>query len=205
MTVALRWVSGFFITGAVPCEVIEETEEFVALYQPAGSLWKRAAGERSGPRGRNMLPEGRNGGHDDAEWTGDGVLRVHRFGDAWSVWRWLDSSRTWSKHFYVNLEDPWRRTAIGYDSGDWELDLVGTPESWSYKDEDELEWSEEIGLVTPEWAARTRWAGTAASRALEANAWPFSSDWDSWLPPSDLKIPALPDDWALVDQPGTGI
>jgi hypothetical protein len=205
VTVALRWVSGFFITGAVPCEVIEETPDFAALYQPAGSIWKRAAGERTGPRGRNMVPEGRSGTHDDTEWLGDGVLRLHSFGDEWSVWRWLDSNRVWSDQFYVNLEDPWRRSPIGFDTGDWVLDVVGTPESWEYKDEDELQWSEDIGLVDDEWAARTRDAGRRASAALEANAWPFNADWGRWLPPIGVAVPVLPDEWDAVDQPGTGV
>jgi hypothetical protein len=205
MTVVLRWVSGNFITGAVPCEVIEETPDFVALYQPAGTIWKRASGERSGPRGRNMLPTGHDGGYDDTEWTGDGVLRVHRFGEEWSVWRWLDSTRAWSDYFYVNLEDPWRRGALGFDTGDWLLDIVGTPASWAYKDEDELEWAEEVSLVDSDWAARTREAGRRASTALEENAWPFAADWDRWLPSANLARPALPSVWNVVAEPGTGV
>jgi hypothetical protein len=205
VTVVLRWVSGFHITGAVPCAVIEETPDFVALYQPAGSIWKRASGERSGPRGRNMLPSGRSGGHDDTEWLGDGVLRVYRFGDEWSVWRWLDAGRLWSEQFYLNLEDPWRRTAIGFDTGDWELDVVGTPQSWTYKDEDELAWSEEVGLVTPAWAERTREAGRRASAAIASGSWPFDADWNRWLPAADLSVPVLPPAWDVVDQRGTGV
>ena len=152
-----------------------------------------------------MLPAARSGGHDSPEWTGEGVLRVHTFGQEWSVWRWLSSTREWSEHFYVNLEDPWRRTSIGYDSGDWELDLVGTPDSWVYKDEDELRWSEEIGLVGSEWAMRTREAGRRASKTLEANEWPFNENWDRWLPPIDLPIPVLAADWNVVKEPGTGV
>jgi hypothetical protein len=205
VTVALRWVSGYFITGAVPCEVIEQTADFVALYQPAGSIWKRAAGERSGPRGRNMLPADRDGSHDDVAWTGDGVLRIHSFGEEWSVWRWLDQGRNWSEHFSLNLEDPWRRTPIGWDSGDWELDVFGTPSSWQYKDEDELQWSEHVGLVDHIWAKRARAAGERASAALESNGWPFSADWNRWLPSADLVILVLPLDWDVVDQVGTGV
>jgi hypothetical protein len=205
MTVVLRWVSGYFITGAVPCEVIEETADFVALFQGAGSIWKRASGERSGPRGRNMLPADRSGEHDDTEWTGDGVLRVHTFGEEWSVWRWLDSTGAWSEHFYVNLEDPWRRSAVGFDSGDWELDIVGTPTSWSYKDEDELEWSEDVGLVDSAWAARTRQAGRRAAAVLEANAWPFGADWSRWMPPVEGSTSSLSANWSVVDEPGTGV
>jgi hypothetical protein len=65
----------------------------------------------------------------------------------------------WSDYFYLNLEDPWRRSDLGFDSGDWELDIVGTPTAWQQKDEDELEWSEQIGLVIPDWVARARSAG----------------------------------------------
>jgi len=205
VSVVLRWVSGYFITGAVPCEVVEETREFVALFQPAGSIWKRAAGDRSGPRGRNMLPAGRNGDYDDTAWAGDGVLRVHTFGEEWSVWRWVDVDGNWSEHFYLNLEDPWRRTDIGFDSGDWELDVVGTPASWHYKDEDELQWSEDVGLVNSSWVRRTRAAGERAAAALASNSWPFSADWNRWLPSADLAMPVLPGNWNVVDQMGGGV
>ena len=204
MTSVLRWVSGSYITGAVPCELVEETSEFVALFQPGGTRWMRAAGERTGPRGRNMLPAARDG-HEETEWTGDGVLRLHCFGDEWSTWRWLSDAGEWSDYFYINLEDPWRRTDIGFDSGDWELDIVGTPASWTYKDEDELAWSEQVGLVTPDWAERTRAAGRRASEALESNAWPFSADWNRWLPAPGATLPALPGLWSQVDQPGDGV
>ena len=183
----LRWVSGLFITGAVPCELVEQTADHVALYQPAGSIWKRAAGERTGPRGRNMLPAGRSGSHDDTEWTGDGVLRVHSFGEEWSVWRWLDGNRVWSDHFYLNLEDPWRRSAIGYDSGDWELDVVGTPASWSYKDEDELEWAAETGKFDAAKIAAVHDAGRRAVAAVASRAFPLAADWTAWSP-----LPAAP-------------
>jgi predicted RNA-binding protein associated with RNAse of E/G family len=152
-----------------------------------------------------MLPTGHDGGYDDKQWAGDGVLRVHRFGEEWSVWRWLDSRREWSRHFYVNLEDPWRRSALGFDTGDWLLDVVGTPTSWAYKDEDELEWAEDAGLVGSAWSARTREAGKRAAAALKANAWPFDADWNRWLPSVDLATPVLPTDWSVVAAPGTGV
>jgi hypothetical protein len=205
MVTVLRWVSGLFITGAVPTELVEETSDFAALFQPGGTQWMRAAGERTGPRGRNMLPSGRTGRHDAVEWTGDGVLRVHRFGEEWSTWRWLSSAREWSDYFYINLEDPWRRTPVGFDSGDWVLDIVGTPTDWAYKDVDELEWSEQVGLVSAEWAERTRAAGRRASEALASNAWPFSADWDRWLPSHAGMLPSVPANWSNVDEPGTGV
>jgi predicted RNA-binding protein associated with RNAse of E/G family len=152
-----------------------------------------------------MLANGWDGTHELVEWLGLGVLRVHRFGQPWSVWRWLDADRTWSEDFYVNLEDPWRRTPIGFDSGDWILDIVARDDSsWRYKDEDELAWVESTGAVSAEWAERARAAATAAIADIDARAWPFSADWDEWLPPSGAELPTLPGEWARVDQPGSG-
>jgi hypothetical protein len=205
MTATLRWLAGTRITGAVPCLVIQETGDTVALFQPAGSMWRRANGVRLGPRGRNMLDGDWDGTHSLLEWLGLGVLRVHRFGRPWSVWRWLDSERKWSGDFYVNLEDPWRRTPIGFDSGDWILDVVARGDrSWRYKDEDELAWVESTGAVSAEWAQRARAAGTAAIADIEAWAWPFSANWDQWAPPISANLPILSSEWTRVDEPGSG-
>jgi hypothetical protein len=184
---------------------MEETERFVALFEPAGTLWMREIGTRSGPRGRNLLPSDRTGRHEEKIWVGDSVLRVHSFGEPWSVWRWLDSTGRWSEQFYLNLEDPWRRTRLGFDSGDWVLDVFGVPDAWEYKDGDELEWLESAGHVTTEWAERARAAGRAAGAVLESNAWPFSEDWDRWLPRADAPPPVLPAGWQRVDRPGSGM
>lgn len=205
MTATLRWLDGTRITGAVPCTVVQETPDTVALFQPAGSMWRRASGIRSGPRGRNMLPGDWDGTHELVEWLGLGVLRVHRFGQPWSVWRWLDGDGMWSEDFYVNLEDPWRRTAIGFDSGDWILDVVARDDrSWRYKDEDELAWAESTGVVSAEWARRARAAATAAIADIDGWVWPFNANWDEWAPPSTVDLPTLPSQWARVDEPGTG-
>ena len=51
-------------------------------------------------------------------------LRAHPAGEPWSEWRWLEADGSWSSTFYINLEQPWIRTPIGYDSHDWILDIV---------------------------------------------------------------------------------
>jgi hypothetical protein len=204
-TSVLRWLAGEHITGAAPCHLIEETASYAVLYEPAGTTWMREAGKRSGPRGRNLLAADRTGRFEEHVWVGDGVLRVHSFGEPWSVWRWLDSNSHWSPQFYLNLEDPWRRTPIGFDTGDWVLDVFGVPDNWAYKDVDELEWLEATGQVSPAWAERTRSAGRASAAALDSRAWPFSADWNRWLPDVGRGLPELAANWADVDGPGDGM
>ncbi|PJJ72674.1 uncharacterized protein DUF402 [Diaminobutyricimonas aerilata] len=193
-TALIRWRHGDRISGAYPTHVITDTAEEVALWQPAGVVGWRSSGDRGGPRGRNMLPGGWDGAYEPHEWTGDGVLRVYRPGDPWSVWRWLGDDG-WSSHFYVNLETPWRRTAIGFDSSDWYLDLVVGPDSWRFKDEDELEWATGAGILTAGQRARIDSAARDAVALVTRRGWPFDADWDRWSP-LPRSLPPLPDDWA---------
>jgi hypothetical protein len=209
VSVVLRWIAGDRITGACPNRVLERTEEYVVLFQPAGTLWRHARGTRGGPRGRNLLPEHPITGHDEVEWVGKGVARAHRFGEPWSVWRWFEPRGGWSDDFYVNLEDPWRETSLGFDSGDWVLDLVASADgTWRYKDLDELEWIESLEPGGA-WAPRVRSAGLRAAAAIEGGAWPFAADWDAWSPGLASRgatplLPVLPDDWDRDVTTGTG-
>jgi hypothetical protein len=206
VSVVLRSIAGQLITGACPNILVERTDEHVVLFQPAGTVWRRARGARGGPRGRNLLLEYPLTGHDDVEWIGDGVVRVHRFGEPWSVWRWIDHNGQWRDDFYVNLEDPWRQTSVGFDSGDWVLDLVARSDrSWRYKDLDELAWIESLE-PNGTWVPAVRSAGIQASVAIEEGSWPLDADWDAWIPAMNIggELPVLPGDWARDVTPGEG-
>ena len=70
--------------------------------------------------------------------------------------------------WYVNLQAPLRRTAIGFDTTDLFLDLVGTPDGsrWTWKDEDEAEQAVTEGLLDDAALARIR--GEAQALAAQA-------------------------------------
>lgn len=178
--VVLRSVFDDHVGAVFPTVVIADGDHCTAVYQPAGTLVVARTGRRGGPHGRNMFPGGWDGGHETRPWNGSGVLRVHRRGDPWSVWRWRDGDH-WRPGCYVNLEQPWVRTAAGFDSRDWILDLVidGAGVA-SWKDDVELDWCEEVGSVTAEHAARVRRSGQQALAAFRAGDFPFDADWDRW-------------------------
>ena len=186
--VVLRSVFDDHVGAVIPSVVVTDVQHHVALWQPAGTTLLTRTGRRGGPHGRNMYPGGWDGRHQETPWRGPGVLRVHRWGDPWSVWRWREPDG-WRPGCYVNLEQPWTRTAWGFDSRDWVLDLVlaadGTP---TWKDADELAWCEQVGTVTAEHAADVRRAGERALTAARAGAFPFTADWDGW--PVDDTAPA---------------
>ena len=194
--VNLRWMHEAHAESAHPVYVIEHTDDVIATFEPGNAIGMHSTRPKGGPRGRNLEPGTPHTGFAEGIWTGDGVLRVHRPGQEWSTWRWLTPARTWSADWYLNLEEPWRASAAGFDTEDWILDVVvegGT--RWRYKDADELLWAEGSGRFTADEVARIRRAGADAAAVVEARAWPFDADWDRWLPPEGLPVPVLRPGW----------
>lgn len=190
---------GFAVAGMV---VLDEGGLSVVATVP-GSDMRTRAGAGGGPRGR-IVPDGEwDGTYDDLAWRGDTVVRVHRAGAEWSVWRWHDGT-AWSPHWYGNLEAPWRRGPNGFDTQDWALDVVasgavgGADWSVAYKDEDELAWFEAVGAVDAGQAAHIRGAGRRLTEVAVRGDWPFDADWDRWIPDPAWRAATLPDGWDIV-------
>jgi hypothetical protein len=176
-----------------PSTVVQDDDEETVLYLPAGTVGKHRTGERGGPHYRMLLKW--DGGHADMTWTRTNVVRLYRTGDPYSLWLAFDAS-TWDLGWrYINLEDPWLRTAIGFDSRDVYLDLVAGPEGddWRWKDEDELAWVVEQRRIEPARAIQIRADG---ERAVEAVRKMGSLDrWRSWRPDPEWRVPTLPERW----------
>lgn len=73
-------------------------------------------------------------------WEGHGALMLRRPGDAYAVWHfWLGPERRFAC-WYFNIQEPFRRTPIGYDTQDLELDVVMRDDfTWVFKDDDALD------------------------------------------------------------------
>lgn len=97
------------------------------------------------------------------------MLELRRPGDAYSVvhfWRGENGAFTC---WYVNLEEPFRRTPIGFDSSDQELDIVVLPDrSWFFKDWDLLDQHVARGRYSPELVATIRAEGLRIGAELDA-------------------------------------
>ncbi len=215
-SVVQRSVRDFPETGpavgfAVGGTVLQDDEEFTVMMTVPGSGTAGRSGPRSGPHGRLVAPGDWDGGYELGAWRGTTVVRVHRPGDPWSIWRWHDGT-DWTRSWYGNLKAPWRRTPLGYDMQDWALDVVaeGDPatEDWqvSMKDEDELAWFVGNGTASPEIAERITAIGQELRRLLERREGLVGADWDRWAPPSDALPVTLPAGWQeLSPQPGHSV
>ena len=166
---------------AQACRIVEESAETIALWIPRGSPFRIPAGGLRIPGEEWELERGE---------TTRPQLCVARPGRAHSVYLfWTDA---WElEHWYVNLEQPLRRSPVGFDTFDEKLDLiVRTDGSYRWKDEDELEAAAAAGLLD---AAAVR---AEAARVLEE--WPFPTGWEAWRPDPSWPVPQLPDGWERV-------
>ncbi len=184
--VALRYITRDGRPGmSWPAIVARDDDSLVALYIPAGTLHKRWSG--AGPE-RKL---------EDVPWRVD-TLRLMYPGAHHSVWvTWeRDGEARRLRGFYVNMEEPFRRTSIGFDTNDHMLDILVTPDlAWQWKDEEVVSDWVARGLYSAEFAAAIREEGERVVAAIQARAAPFCEDWDGWAPPGIFGLPCLPADW----------
>ena len=84
----------------------------------------------------------------------------------------------------MNLEEPWRRTQIGFDVRDLELDIEVAPDfSWHWKDEDEFEWSIAEGRIDGKRRDAIRTEGKRALQRIIRREPPLDRSWEEWRRP----------------------
>jgi len=111
-------------------------------------------------------------------------------------WRTPDGVHAW----YVNLQDPLRRTGIGFDTTDHALDaIVSADGSWEWKDQDELAEAVANSLFTPDDAERFHADGERAVERIVRGEPPFDRDWTAWRPDPSWPVPTLPAGWERTE------
>ena len=134
--------------------MVEDSSERVLAYVPHGVRWFGAPAPAAGRTERvraTVRAETAVTGHL-IPWRNH-MLRVLLPGQPFSVWQFW--SPEWEfKSYYVNLEAPFARSAVGFDSSDHVLDVcVRADRTWYFKDQDELDARVEVGLVDAEAAS----------------------------------------------------
>ncbi|MDX6513163.1 MAG: hypothetical protein QOE36_2667 [Gaiellaceae bacterium] len=133
-------------------------------------------------------------------WHGHGVLQLQRPRESHAVWVFWEGPAREFTGWYVNIQEPFRRTAIGFDTQDLELDIViGLDGSWRWKDAERMgEWIER-GRWTREEVAAIRAEGERVITELEAGRRWWSDSWADWQPDLSWEVPAdLPPGWLDV-------
>jgi len=98
--------------------------------------------------------------------------------------------------WYVNFQEPLRRTRVGFDTCDLWLDLVVGPDhQYGWKDEDEFAAGIERGIITADHERAVRAAGDAVLQLVETRRPPFDDTWTGWNPDPEWPLPQLPLGW----------
>jgi hypothetical protein len=172
--------------------VVEDTADLLVTYLPEGApfAFPQSADGRAHPWA------GRGG------WEGHGVLMLQRPQESYAVWHFWDGPDRRFAGWYLNLQEPFRRTSVGYDTQDLELDVwIPAREPWRFKDEEKLEQRVRDGRYTAEQAAATRALGVEIGVMLDRGERWWSDEWTTFAPDASWRAPSWPDGWEKASVP----
>ena len=116
-------------------------------------------------------------------WNRHSVLRIMYPDTPYSIWVMWDAITNAFERWYINIEMAFVRTEIGFDTMDYELDIVVSPDfSWEWKDEDRLGELVNKGVFTETQASEFYDYGFDALKRLESRVAPFNEQWKNWKP-----------------------
>jgi Protein of unknown function (DUF402) len=191
-TVVFRGILKGKLWYACPAYIVEDNADMIALY------WRVGTSIRAPIRRPTVEDELYNRiVLEDRQWVYNDVLSLHLPGRGFCIdLMWFGGTRD-LRCWYVHLQEPLRRSKIGFDSMDQMLDIVIRPDrsNWQWKDEDEFNQAGRIGVYSPEKMTAIRAEGECVIALLEANASPFCDGWEHWTPPAAWTIPQFPPGW----------
>ena len=195
-TVVLRGVVLGKLAWAMPCVVVQDTDERIALYWRTGTHWKNVENHAT----LQEMLSSETPKLFDFIWDKTDVLMLVSPGESHSVWLMWEQGHVKLNCWYINLETPFRRTPVGIDVMDQELDIIISPNrsTWRWKDEKAFEALVDGGVFSIEEARAICTEGERVIQRALANESPFCDGWEKWLPPKEWTIPELPQGWDEV-------
>jgi predicted RNA-binding protein associated with RNAse of E/G family len=123
-------------------------------------------------------------------WTRTRVIWMTPLDTPYSIGHFWDHASGNFIGYYINLQDPVRRSPFGFDSMDHVLDIVIKPDlNWCWKDEDELRTAVEVGIFSASEARAIRANGERAIAAIDTL---FPTGWEKRTPEPRLLSLQLP-------------
>ena len=115
----------------------------------------------------------------DRSWADTDVLMLTTPGAAHAVYAMWEQGHESLRCWYIDLQEPLRRTPIGLDTMDHLLDIVVSPDrsEWQWKDEDEFREAVAIGVFSAEEAHAIRGEGERVLGLLQAGESPYGDSW----------------------------
>ena len=182
---------------AFPTIVVQDSPDLIVLYMPAGVHGKNvdhkpATNELFSADKLNVI---------DFQWQRTDVLMVIVPDDSFSTYLMRDAVTKEVECWYVNLQEPIRRTSIGFDTMDNMLDVVISADmiEWRWKDDDEFDAAQKIGFYSAE-KAREIWSeGERAVQLITKERRDLYKKWETWQANPKWEMPILSSDWQKVN------
>jgi hypothetical protein len=134
--------------------------------------------------------------HGRAGWEGHGSLMVQRVGEPYAVWHFWSGPDREFQCWYINLQAPFERTTVGYDTQDFELDILVFPDgSWVFKDLELLDDRVDEGRFTGDLVDWIRELGDELAVELNAGRRWWNLAWADWAPDDGWRDARLPVGW----------
>ncbi len=167
--------------------VVEDRPDLLVSFLPTGAPFGFLDGD---------WPGGRHPWHDRSGWKGHGVLMLQRPGESHAIWHfWEEPDRRFAG-WYVNFQQPFERTAIGYDTLDLELDIwIPADGDWQWKDAEVLDERVHEGRFTQAEVDGVRRDGERLAADLGAGRRWWDERWRHFVPDAGWEAPDLPAGW----------
>jgi len=178
----LRW--------AIPNLLIEETPERVVTLLVPGTVCGAPTSYGKIGYVQQLL-----GGWEvsDFVWHTRRILKMTRLDARHSFELHWDHATGAFLGWYVNLQEPLRRSPFGYDTFDQMLDIWIEPDgTWRWKDAHELPEAEAAGIFTPA-EVEAIWA--EGRRVIDNLESLIPTGWEAWQPDRAWPLPTLPEGW----------
>jgi hypothetical protein len=178
-----------------PVTVVQDSGDFVALFLDIGARYRRP-GDADGNPTRDYT---HSSASIEATWTDHRALHLIRSGGSHSTVAMWDAAGRFVC-WYINFQQPSRRTPLGFDTLDFTLDLVIQPNrvDWHWKDEDEFEHGIQAGWYERSQLDNLKAYGLSIVEKAHAGEPPFADGWEQWRPDPGWTIPTLPAQWEVV-------
>jgi hypothetical protein len=189
--VLYRELWGDAVMTALPLRVVSDTPERTVLYLAPNTAFR---GARAPDGGRVRDLDGWVS--TDVVWIGGSLIRLVEPGAWHCVDVEFDADRCFAG-WYVNFQEPMRRTPAGFDTVDLVLDLVVAPDgACSRKDEEDFAKAVADGHIAADAAEQVLADAERMTSVMTDEARPFGErHWLTWRPPSEWSVPVLPAGW----------
>lgn len=189
-TIPVRYIFRGKVRYAEPGIVVEDNGERTIVFMPQGTITQRTEID---------FTTDAIGEPEPKVWHTTHNLRILEPGKGTCISAMYLAATGDFLCWYIDLIEPFRRTADGVVTWDLSLDIVVAPDfTWKMKDEDHFQWIQDLGWVTPDRAAQMLRDKDEVIARIDRRDAPFNEPWPSWRPDPLWPIPVLPEDWATL-------